>query len=90
MNKLRIKELCKERGIALSALAELVGISQPSMSLIVNGKQKPSFDTLEKIATGLNVGIGELFAPLEGAKIICPHCGEIITLKVDQGENLKL
>lgn len=83
MTTLRIKELCKEKGVTLNALCEKIGISQPSMSLIANGKQKPSFDTLEKIADALAVGIGELFAPADGLKIICPHCGQTITVRVE-------
>lgn len=83
MTKLRIKELCKEKGETLIALADKVGISQPSMSLIVNGKQKPSFDTLEKIADALGVGMGELFAPADGAKAICPYCGKQITIRIE-------
>ena len=86
MTTLRIKELCKERGNTLNALSERVGISQPSMSLIANGKQKPSFDTLEKIADALGVGIGELFAPADGVKLICPHCGKQITLVYGEKE----
>ena len=82
MAVLRIKELCKEGGITLNSLADKVGISQPSISLIVNGKQKPSFDTLERIADALGVGMAELFAPAEGAKIVCPHCGKPIELQV--------
>ena len=80
MTALRIKELCKEKGVTLNALCEKIGISQPSMSLIANGKQKPSFDTLEKISEALGVGVGELFAPADGVRIICPHCGKQITL----------
>ena len=82
MAQLRIKEICKEKGTTLTALAEKVAISQPSISLIANGKQKPSLDTLEKIADALGVGIAELFSPSDGAKITCPHCGRQITLNV--------
>ena len=82
MGKLRIKDLCKERGIKLNSLAVQVGISQPSISLIANEKLKPSPDTLERIASSIGVGIGELFTPLEGAKIVCPHCGELVILEL--------
>lgn len=87
MTQLRIKEICKEKGVTLNALADKVGISQPSISLIVNGKQKPSFDTLEKISDALGVGIADLFAPSDGAKIICPHCGKQITIKAEGNES---
>jgi len=86
MASFRIKELCKERGMTLSSLSERVAISQPSMSLIVSGKQNPSLETLEKIASALGVGIGELFDPSDRARIVCPNCGHIISLMVDERE----
>ncbi|MBO4923398.1 MAG: helix-turn-helix transcriptional regulator [Bacteroidales bacterium] len=84
MASFRIKELCKEKGITLITLSEMVAISQPSMSLIANGKQNPSIETLEKIAAALGVGIGELFTPMDGTKVVCPNCGHVITLRIDE------
>lgn len=63
MLQLRIKEICKEQGITLNTLADRIGMSQPSISGLATGKQKPSFDTLEKLASALNVEVGELFTP---------------------------
>lgn len=63
MIALRIKEICKQQGMTLQGLASAVGISQNSISGLATGKQKPSFDTLEKLASALNVEVGELFAP---------------------------
>lgn len=81
--QLRIKELCRSKGMTLNQLAESIGISQPSISGIATGKQKPSFDTLEKLADALGVSPAELFAaPKEGA-ITCPHCGKSITIKAE-------
>ena len=54
------------------------------MSLIANGKQNPSIETLEKIAAALGVGIGELFTPMDGTKVVCPNCGHVITLRIDE------
>ena len=82
MAQLRIKEICKEKGTTLTALAEKVAISQPSISLIANGKQKPSLDTLEKIADALGVGIADLFSSDDSMKMTCPHCGKQIILTV--------
>ena len=65
MLQLRIKEICKEQGITLNALSDRIGMSQPSISGLATGKQKPSFDTLEKLANALNVEVSELFAPKE-------------------------
>ena len=84
MIQLRIKELCKEKGITLNQLAEKIGISQPSISGIATGKQKPAFDTLEKMADALEVTPAELFAPQPTNTITCPPCGKLI--KVEKGE----
>lgn len=63
MIALRIKELCKKQGMTLQGLASVAGLSQNSISGLATGKQKPSFDTLEKLASALNVEVGELFTP---------------------------
>ncbi len=59
---LRLKDILKERGTSISACASIVGITQANMSNIVNGKSSPTLDTLERIATALNVPITELFS----------------------------
>ena len=81
MIQLRIKELCKEKGITLNQLAEKIGISQPSISGIATGKQKPAFDTLEKMADALEVTPAELFAPQLTNTITCPKCGTVLEVK---------
>lgn len=57
----RIKEIAKEKGVTIAALAEKIEITQPSMSNIVNGKINPKIETLEKIAEALGVAITDLF-----------------------------
>ena len=84
MIQLRIKEICKSRGITLNDLAERVGVSRVSLSGIVTGKQKPSFDTLEKLADALNIAPSELFAPQPTNTITCPHCGKSIKLNPEK------
>ena len=81
MIQLRIKGLCKEKGITLNQLAEKIGISQPSISGIATGKQKQAFDTLEKMADALEVTPAELFAPQPTNTITCPKCGTVLEVK---------
>ena len=81
MIQLRIKELCKEKGITLNQLAEKIGISQPSISGIATGKQKPAFDTLEKMADALEVTPAELFFFFLINTITCPKCGTVLEVK---------
>lgn len=58
----RIKEIIKEKNLKVSDIAESMGIAQPSLSNLINGKTKPSLDMLERIAEALNISIKELFA----------------------------
>ena len=57
--KLRILDICKQAGITQKELAERIGLSAVGLSKAINGN--PTKDTLEKIASALNVRINELF-----------------------------
>ena len=57
--KLRILGICKQAGITQKELAERIGLSAVGLSKAINGN--PTKDTLEKIASALNVRITELF-----------------------------
>ena len=80
--KFRILELCKQKGITQKDLAEKIGMTPVGLAKAANGN--PTFETLEKIAVGLNVSVPELFAPQPTNTITCPHCGKLI--KVEKGE----
>lgn len=79
--QLRIKEVSKSQGISITKLAELVGITQPNMSNIANGKTSPSLDLLERIAAALGVPVPELFALQPTNTITCPKCGTVLEVK---------
>lgn len=83
--ELRIKEALKERKMTVVSLAASVGIAQPSMSNIVNGKTMPSLETLEKIAEAIGCPVTELFEhPNKDSTVItCPKCGTDIKIKVE-------
>lgn len=57
--RFRILELCKEVGINQTELADKIGLSRVGLSKAINGN--PTVDTLERIATALNVDITDLF-----------------------------
>lgn len=80
---LRIKELCKEKGILLKDLANELGITNVALSQIIT--RKPTLTTLERIAKVLGVEVWELL--INRDEIIktssktafnCPHCGKSI------------
>ena len=81
----RIKELCREKGMTISAIAEHIGTTQTSLSRALGENGNPTLETLDKIANALNVHITELFEQPQSneAGITCPHCGKSITIKVE-------
>lgn len=60
----RIKEICKEKGITLEDLAKRLGILRTSLSQALS-RNSFSTDKLSEIATALNVPMWQLFASPE-------------------------
>lgn len=81
----RIKEVIKEKGYTITSLSEKLGIARESLSRML---VSPSYPTLEKIATALDVPLWQLFASSQEVQgpgkntITCPHCGKPIELEV--------
>lgn len=62
MIKFKLKEIMENRGMKISDLNEITGISRNSLSLLINGKsQGIQFDTLERITNALKINISDLF-----------------------------
>lgn len=51
----RIADERKAQGLTLRQLAERAGVGDSMISLLEAGKRRPSWETLDKIATGLGV-----------------------------------
>lgn len=88
--KVRIKEIMVEKGVSSVSLADIIGVSKVTVSNLINNKTMPSVETLEKIATALNVPMWQLFAfpeeiqpKSDGASITCPNCGKSIKIKAE-------
>lgn len=56
---LRIKEVCKQKGIKISDLAKELGINAVNLSATINGN--PTIATMQKIADALGVEVSDLF-----------------------------
>ncbi|GAA6434519.1 hypothetical protein K140096H11_30130 [Bacteroides intestinalis] len=80
--ELRIKELCKEKGITQAQLADKLGIQPVSFSQAI-ARNKFSVDRLADIADALGIEIPDLFRN-DSDIITCPHCGKKI--KIEKGE----
>jgi len=61
--KLRVLEICKEKGVTQKQLSKNIGMSETGLSKSINGN--PTLETLIKIARSLDVPITELFAETE-------------------------
>ena len=70
---LRVKEICKEKGLTVANVANKMGIMPPALSRIINGSNTTT-DTLYKIANALDVPISELFEQPATDTIVCPKC----------------
>lgn len=62
--KTRLKELMQEKGMMSKTLAEKIGISEVSVSALVNGRSN-NLETLAKAAQCLGIEMWELFASFE-------------------------
>lgn len=62
-------------------LADLAGKMQITASALSQNLKKPSFDTLEKLASALGVEVVELFTSNK-ANAICPHCGKELHIEI--------
>lgn len=79
---LRIKELCKERGITQAQLAEHLGIQAVSFSQAI-ARNKFNMDRLADIADILGVEIPDLFKSKEVGGMYCPHCGKPLRIRLE-------
>ena len=60
--KLRIAELCEERGITVNKLSTICGITQSTLNNIVGGRNNSTtVSTVKKICDGLEISIVDFF-----------------------------
>jgi len=75
---LQIKTIIKEKGYTVTSLADKMGMTQVSLSRIINGN--PTIETLQKIAAALGVSIPELFEQPKSNEFTCPNCGSTLSI----------
>ena len=60
--RIRILELCKERGITVNKLANMSGVTQSTVNNIVNGRNNSStVSTIKKLCDGLGMSLADFF-----------------------------
>lgn len=58
----RIYELCGERGITINKISTISGVTQSTISDIVNRRTKTArIDTIKKLCDGLEISVREFF-----------------------------
>ena len=77
---LKVKEVCKQKGLTVTQLAEKLNIKQESLSRAINGN--PTLETMQKISSALGVPITELFEKSNGDVFQCPKCGEELHIEI--------
>jgi len=83
--KLIVSEVCKSKGISLKELAGKLGITNVGLSQQINGN--PTIETLDKIASALEVDITELFEQSKNdTTVICPKCGAKLKINLEKNE----
>ena len=84
--KVRIKEICKERGILQKDLAVKLGITYIGLNKSLRGEY-PQLQTLERIAAALDVPVVELFERPVSGNLSCPKCGTDLKLTLESISN---
>lgn len=80
----RLREILKERHITIGQFAEQSGISQSNLSNYMIGKISPTLDTLNKIATALDVDITALFKKEEEVTLFARIGDETVEIRQDE------
>ncbi len=63
---IRIRELCKERGITPNGLSNLAAVPQATIKSILNGESKnPGTVTIKKLCDAFEITLGEFFSTEE-------------------------
>lgn len=76
----RLEGLINKSGMSKKEIASRMDVHTGSFNSLL---KSPSWATLQKFAKALEIDVEEIFSP----SIICPHCGKVIKIKVDNDES---
>ena len=65
----RVRELRKARGWTLEQAARQAGLARSTLSKIENAQMSPTYDALNKLASGLGISVPQLFTPPQRDRI---------------------
>lgn len=70
-----VRRICKERKMQLKELAEKMDVDPAALTRALSGNAR--LDTVQKIATALEVSIKTLFEPLDDVEGFIRICGNV-------------
>ena len=73
MFQIRLKELREVHNLSQAKLAAALGVRQSTVAMWENGKNKPEFGTLTRIAEFFNVSVDNLVGTAENKKAPAPQ-----------------
>jgi transcriptional regulator with XRE-family HTH domain len=82
--RLRVKEICKERGWTLKQLAEIIGVAPETLTRSISDNANPTLATLRHIANAFEIEIGDLFVNSKTSNQISGHIevdGEVYSIR---------
>ncbi|WP_087017145.1 helix-turn-helix domain-containing protein [Thaumasiovibrio subtropicus] len=59
----RIKDIRAQQGLTLEEASKLTGLARSTLSKIENEQISPTFQAMQKLASGLNIDMPQLFSP---------------------------
>jgi transcriptional regulator with XRE-family HTH domain len=59
----RIRDLADDRGLALSVLADLAGVSRSQLTRVLACRTSPTIEFLSKVSAALGVDVSALLTP---------------------------
>ena len=71
----RVRSLRRERDISLRKFADTIGMDKSYLSSIELGRKSPTLDTIERIASGLDVTMSFLLFEVETRRTACSYDG---------------
>lgn len=84
---MRIKEVIKEKGLSVGAVASRMGVVPQALSRVINGN--PTVEMVERVAAAIGVPAAELFDKPSDGGFICPNCGAQLQVDVSVKDNHK-
>jgi len=71
----RVRQIRESRGLSQAALARLLGVSRPTLSLIETGKRKLGAEELKRLADIFNTSVDVLFDDSKDPQIVIREAG---------------